>query len=307
MSSVDYSAHLQRVSRSFSFCIARLESPLKNWVGLTYLLCRLLDTVEDSSWSSLPEQNCAFDQFAQFVESMPSREQVESWAASIREATDPERDLLRDAYLIFADLHALDGPIRESIQAMLRQMTFGMRTFANRKVDGVLQLWNLDEVNRYCFFVAGVIGEVLTKLVSVVEPKFETGPTTIRLAHSFGLFLQKVNILKDEPTDRLQGRLFVPDAREVLESARADEQAAMDFIRLIPIEQTGFRLFCAWSLSLGLATLLVLKSRGDTVRKLNRSETETLVGEVERRIDDPQSLDALIHQLSDMVFYGRMA
>ena len=47
-----YQTHLDRVSRSFAFCIKKLESPLRQWVSLAYLLCRVLDTVEDSIWES---------------------------------------------------------------------------------------------------------------------------------------------------------------------------------------------------------------------------------------------------------------
>ena len=48
-----YQTHLDRVSRSFAFCIKKLESPLRQWVSLAYLLCRVLDTVEDSSLGKL--------------------------------------------------------------------------------------------------------------------------------------------------------------------------------------------------------------------------------------------------------------
>ncbi len=43
-----YQTHLDRVSRSFAFCIRQLPDPLRGWVGLSYLLCRILDTIEDS-------------------------------------------------------------------------------------------------------------------------------------------------------------------------------------------------------------------------------------------------------------------
>ena len=46
-----YQPHLDRVSRSFAFCIARLEGEMREWVSLSYLLCRLLDTVEDAPWA----------------------------------------------------------------------------------------------------------------------------------------------------------------------------------------------------------------------------------------------------------------
>ena len=73
---------------------------------------------------------------------------------------------------------------------------------------GHLKLGSLKEVNQYCFFVAGVVGEALAKLVSHVEPQFQTAKFRILDAHHFGLFLQKVNILKDQVNDRGEGREF---------------------------------------------------------------------------------------------------
>ena len=64
MNNVDfYQNHLNKVSRSFAFCIPRLEGNLREWIGLSYLLCRLLDTVEDALWTSHEEQLRSFEMF----------------------------------------------------------------------------------------------------------------------------------------------------------------------------------------------------------------------------------------------------
>jgi phytoene/squalene synthetase len=307
MSSIDYDMHLTRVSRSFAFCIARLEQPLREWVGLTYLLCRLLDTVEDSVWSSVDAQLQAFDEFIEFIETQPIDSRIHEWSLRFEIPSESEKALIDDARFIFQDFHHLPSDIRGPIEKMLKKMATGMKSYTKRKVNGVLELQDLQDVNTYCYYVAGVVGEVLANIMAVVEPKFEANTDTLERAHRFGSFLQKVNLLKDEPEDRPLGRLLVPDVRTVLHSAKSDEEGAIEFIRRIPMEQIGFRLFCAWSLSLGLATLLLVKDPQAAVRKISRNETESLVGEVERRINDQGSLDVLLHQLADMAFYGHMA
>ena len=301
MASIRYASHLQNVSRSFAFCIARLEEPLREWVGLTYLLCRLVDTVEDSAWSIEQDQMDAFDGFMRFVAQLPSESEVQSWAHMFPQVSQGERELLSDAYSLFLDFHALPTPVQKPVAMMLEIMAGGMKSFSQNKVDGVLRLLNLDEVNRYCYFVAGVIGEVLAQLISLLDQRFEASPEVVARAHRFGLFLQKVNLLKDEPEDRPLGRYLVPDSKILLASAKEDQLKAMDFLRMIPLEQKGFRLFCAWSMSLGLATLRVLQ--GNTGgRKVDRVSKETLVGDIEQCIGDPESLDLYIDNLSRMAF-----
>lgn len=303
MASTNYTEHLQRVSRSFAFCIARLEEPLREWVGLTYLLCRLVDTVEDSVWTSEAAQLESYDRFVACVETPPTEEEIKAWVSAFPSVTDGEQKLLADAGALFYDFHQLPSVVQKPLAVMLKIMAHGMKSFSERKVDGVLRLLSLDDVNRYCYFVAGVIGEVLAQLISILDKSFVVNPETVDRAHRFGLFLQKVNLLKDEPEDRPLGRYLVPDSEAVLESARLDQIGALDFLKTIPLEQKGFRLFCAWSLSLGLSTLRVIRTgRSKDLRKVDRASTEALVGEIEQRIGDPESLELYIQKLSRAAF-----
>jgi phytoene/squalene synthetase len=302
MSTIDYAPHLSRVSRSFCFCIARLEEPLKEWVGLTYLLCRVLDTVEDSAWPTIERQMQAFQQFLKFVEQPPARVDVQTWAAQMNAMTEGEQSLLRESYPLFEDLHSLPPKVKVPLLVLLQSMTRGMGAFSRRKVGGILRLMNLAEVNSYCFYVAGTVGEALIHLVGLIDSQVNITPHMVSLSHRFGLFLQKVNLLKDEPVDRPLGRYFIPDSSEIWNSTRSDKEGAVDFIHHLPLEQKGFRLFCAWSLALGLATLLMLKRAGQEQRKLNRECTDKLVREVENRIDDPTALEQFFNDLSLLVY-----
>jgi phytoene/squalene synthetase len=93
------------------------------------------------------------------------------------------------------------------------------------------------------------------------------------LAYHFGLFLQKVNILKDQPEDEAAGRFLVPDRRELLASLRHDAEGALGYLQALPRSERGYRTFCAWSLMMGATTLANLEQP----RHSRRDETAQLL------------------------------
>ena len=62
------------------------------------------------------------------------------------------------------------------------------------------------DYDRYCTIVAGFVGEGLTKLFVAdgLEPALASKP--ISLSHEMGMFLQKVNIIRDYLEDSVEGR-----------------------------------------------------------------------------------------------------
>lgn len=295
-----YQAHLDRVSRSFAFCIARLEGEMREWVSLSYLLCRILDTVEDAHWSSPEAQAEAFESFRSFLENPPTATAVQTWAASFPSAIPTgEAELLLDAHRCFANFHTLAPGVREKIRRPVMNMYRGMRHFlATRPAGAAIRLHTLAEVNQYCFFVAGLVGELLTELVSVRSPGFARAGV-YRDAHHFGLFLQKINLLKDQAGDEKEGRFLVPSRPELLASLAKDAEGAIRYIQALPVAEKGFRLFCAWSLFLGLASLpwIEKSKRLGAFLKIPRLVTERLLGRVENVIDDNAALLALFRRM----------
>jgi phytoene/squalene synthetase len=103
----------------------------------------------------------------------------------------------------------------------------------------------------------------------------EPGPA-MKLAYHFGVFLQKVNILKDQPEDETAGRFLVPDRRELLASLRPHADGALAYLQALSHADRGFRVFCAWSLVLAAATLAQL----DEPARSRRNETAELLSRV---------------------------
>lgn len=293
-----YQPHLDRVSRSFAFCIARLEGELRDWVSLSYLLCRLLDTIEDAAWPNRPDQDRAFDAFRAFLENPPTPIEVSAWAQTFPAGIEPgEQALLGDAYRCFTELHSLPPEVKEKIRRPVLHMYKGMRHFlAERRANGGLRLRTMADVNQYCFFVAGLVGELLTDLVAHRRPG---APHNYRDAFHFGLFLQKINLLKDQAQDEREGRFLVPSRREMLASLAHDAEGAIRYLTSLPLAERGFRLFCGWSLFLGLASLpwIERSSLLGMFTKIPRLVTQALLGKVEKIIDDNQALASLFREM----------
>jgi len=294
-----YQTHLDRVSRSFAFCIRQLSDPLRSWVGLSYLLCRILDTVEDSPWLNKAEQKNAFTLFDRALLRADQISGLKNWAALFSiEINNHERALLDDAEVILQDLHALPAPVRELITDLVHSMSLGMQHFSEANPPGTLRLKTLGEVNQYCFFVAGLVGELLAKLLAKVEPLFPLSQTTILRAHHFGLFLQKVNLLKDQVVDEESGRHLIPSRQEVEQSAEINAGEAFDFLLTLPAGQIEFRRFCAWSLFLGLEAVVASRAsvKARSVLKVSRERATEIIADVEGALVSDAAMTELFNQ-----------
>jgi len=297
MQSIDfYQSHLNRVSRSFAFCIQKLDSPLRQWTSLSYLLCRVLDTVEDSPWGNVALRSGHYEDFESFIRSNPKKSVVAEWSSNFPDSIpEGEKQLLVDASLLFQDLHDLPPSVRTHLQDTVLRMSAGMRHYG-QDPSGALKLSDLGEVNRYCYFVAGIVGELLTRLVLEAHSDFKPKPDLFKNAFHFGLFLQKVNLLKDQLTDEKEGRFLVPSRALLLASLRENAQGSVDYITSLPIEEKGYRVFCAWSLFLGAASLPWIQqsfAQADS-SKIPRSVTEELLEAIEEICQDNEALQSEI-------------
>jgi len=284
-----YQRHLDAVSRSFALCIPQLDPPFRDHVALAYLLFRVLDTVEDGTFPDKRVQQRQFNAFRQFLVRQPTAAQVESFLASfpgsIRES---ERTLLEDTAALFQDAHELAPEAREPMFDAIDRMAQGMAGYARRPHP--LRLVDLEDVCRYCGIVAGLVGEMLTRLWANGGGQ----PPRMLSAYQFGLFLQKVNILKDQAEDEASGRFLVPDRREILASLRSDAAGALAYLTSLPRTERGYRIFCAWSLMLGASALTIM----DGPRESHRAQSLALL---ERTAAIAQDDEALRRQFAELM------
>lgn len=294
-----YQSHLNLVSRSFAFCIARLPEPLREQVGLAYLLCRVLDCVEDANWEQKDDQLTQFNQFIGFMTSTAGLSEIKPWVQKFPPGLpEGELELLQVSGELLADFHSHPPEVQAALLNPILSMARGMSYFAERKNDdGELKIRSLRELNQYCFFVAGVVGEILTSLVKLQNVNIRD--SELENAIHFGFFLQKINILKDQLEDEGQGRYFVPSRDLVKQSLEQHAKCALEYVTHLPERLKGFRLFCSWSLFLGLASVPWIEKswRAKKLMKIPRLQTQSLLWEIESKVENNKELTALFSEL----------
>src|SRR3954468_4650274 len=132
-SSEFYQRHLDAVSRSFALCIPQLAPPFREQVALSYLLLRVLDTVEDAPFADKLLQLRQFNAFRQFMAQAPTRAQVEGFRAAFPSSiSEGERNLLADTEAFFEDAHGLPADAREVMFEGIDRMALGMAGYTRR-------------------------------------------------------------------------------------------------------------------------------------------------------------------------------
>lgn len=281
-----YQAHLDRVSRSFAFCIEQLDENFRESISVAYLILRLLDTIEDSKWPAPEAQVEAFRKFCEFLSGPASAEDLAEWVRSFPSGlSDGEALLVADCATVFSGFHRLEPMVRQRIAETAVEMALGMEHFSTRE-SGQIQIHDREELDRYCDCVAGIIGRLIVELYHLKYPVSEGG-SLHRQAMALGRSLQKINILKDQHSDLRENRHFVPSLPLILESLMSDLGTAL------PLVIEGFegnrrlRIFCAWSLGIGLALLPQILLG---VQKSSRAATEQLKEFLADHIDSPTHL-----------------
>lgn len=288
----DLQAHLLLgVSRTFALTIPQLSTGLCRVVSNGYLLCRLVDTIEDDPALSAEQKRQFAEQFVAVVagdaDPVPF---ATALGGLLSAATIPaEHELVRYTRDVIAITHGFDAQQREALSTCVRIMAEGMIHY--QELDTRAGLENLAEMERYCYYVAGVVGEMLTRLFCAHSPEMAAHRETLhRLSIAFGQGLQMTNILKDIWDDHARGACWLPrdvfarhgfeladmrpgqrDAafekgmKELIAIAFACLEQALEYTLLIPARETGMRSFCF--LAIGMAEL--------TLRKVNDNKSYT--------------------------------
>lgn len=142
-------------------------------------------------------------------------------------------------------------------------MSEGMSFFHGKQNQAGLQ--DLAEFEKYCYVVAGVVGELLTTIFSNHSHAFKkelVGHENLAIA--FGQALQMTNILKDSPEDRARGVSWKPinmSQAELLKIAHQKLQDSLKYILLIPKQEQGMRRFCFLAFGLAVMTLTKIANR----------------------------------------------
>ncbi|XP_063078394.1 squalene synthase isoform X2 [Engraulis encrasicolus] len=187
--------HLNQTSRSFAAVIQALDGDLRHAVCIFYLVLRALDTVEDDMTIAMETKLPLLTQFH-------TRLYQADW--SYTHSQEKDRQVLEDFPTISKEFRNLGNEYQEVIVDVCRRMGGGMAEFLEKKVT------SMQEWDKYCHYVAGLVGIGLSRLFSASKLENSEVGGDSELANSMGLFLQKTNIIRDYLEDQRDGRAFWP-------------------------------------------------------------------------------------------------
>lgn len=89
------------------------------------------------------------------------------------------------------------------IKDICKKMGNGMADFAE-----MVSVDTIEDYELYCHYVAGLVGQGLSRLFSASGLESATVANELDRANSMGLFLQKTNIIRDYKEDLDDGRTW---------------------------------------------------------------------------------------------------
>jgi farnesyl-diphosphate farnesyltransferase len=207
---------VQDVSRTFALTIDALEEPMATRICVGYLLCRVADTIEDATSIPPAEQSMLLETYDAVLDS-EDETTVEDFQAAAAEYVPEEPDadwrVVRHAPRVLAAFESLDADAREAIRPTVREMATGMASFVERYADaGGLRIQSATELEEYCWYVAGTVGELVTELLAH-DATPDAADAMRENARSFALLLQLVNVAKDvRPDYEEENNVYLPQA-----------------------------------------------------------------------------------------------
>ena len=277
----DLSELLERASRTFALAIPLLPEPTRTDVTVAYLVFRIADTLEDADYLSTEEKVEGLEQLEQLLD-QPTRSSAESFAMlwGQRRLTDNDwyQTLVQETPQVLEHLRGRELRVSQLIRLYARRTVLGMVTFLRRQEQ---HLQSLDELREYCYYVAGIVGELLTDIFTVRIDFFERSDDIHLQAKSFGEGLQLVNILRDSKEDLQCGRLFIPGSvgrEKLFDLARQDLHYAKEYVVQLQRANAhpGYLAFTRLPLELANATLDLVEAEGPSA-KISRAEVAQIM------------------------------
>ena len=286
----DLQAHLlDGVSRSFALTIPQLPNPLWHIVSNAYLLCRIVDTIEDEVALSPEQKRALCHEFIDVVKNDASAVSFARRLAPLLSAqTIPEEhELIGNTPRVIEITRRADPRQQEVLTVCVETMAEGMPKFQAQNLRHGLE--TMAEMDKYCYYVAGCVGEMLTELFCHYSPEIaKNRDELIKYAVSFGQGLQMTNILKDIWDDYNRAVCWLPreifteagfdlnDLKPGQDSAQFREglaelvsiayqhlSNALRYTLLIPKEEIGIRNFCLWAIGMAVLTLKKINNNLD--------------------------------------------
>jgi len=175
----------KREAKNFYYSFVALPSHKRDAMCAIYAFMRRADDISDDETR---------DHAAR-------REELARWTAAWRggDSADAVFVAVRDAQQRFAIPDAL---LEQLIQGTA--MDLQPEAENRRGADGLDRFANFNDLYRYCYYVASVVGLVCIRIFGYQSPAAE------KLAEETGIAFQLTNILRDVREDAERGRVYIP-------------------------------------------------------------------------------------------------
>jgi farnesyl-diphosphate farnesyltransferase len=193
---------------------------------------------------------------------------------------------LPECFQLYTELSDIDQRlIRELVATLTQGMEMDLTQFPTADGEAPRALPDADALDRYTYYVAGVVGAFWTTMHAVHVPRLQRLDLDRmrELGIRFGKGLQLTNILKDLGPDLRLGRCYLPETHlqahqlDVLDLRQPGAQErlqpilhhlirdtlehldhAHEYICQLPMRPVRLRLSCMWPLLFALQTLEVI-------------------------------------------------
>ncbi len=327
------------VSRSFALVIPFIETPLRHYLAVAYLLCRMADNIEDCGQPNPWKKEC----FAEFLRLLEAPQQAPVQLARWEQRAWPglsedEKQLMGSKrglalWQIYALIPAAEQAI---IQRWINVMATGMSRlaepderplFVKRKSIDVLE--TEADYDNYCYYVAGTVGALASELaVHQYELAAQQSATLHARAGNCGRSLQKTNIVKDFVEDLKRGVCYLPDTwlgainHAPLELRGADAQwkalvignvldelrDAVDYVIALPQRAAGYRRASLLCLFPAYHTMLFAAQRQATLFtaahqiKISRTTMAQCMSDSDKVLHDDHAIRQYCARLENRIF-----
>lgn len=288
--------HMKKVSRSFALVVSYLEEPLREQMATAYLICRVLDNIEDCE-QPFEWQEKRFSEFSAMLdEPQLAHETLNYWSQEPwLGLTGDEQKLMgpEGGYPLWQIYEGIPESARSSINRWTSVMAEGMRQLENpnqttrlQHYSGVQMLANVKDYNRYCYYVAGTVGHMATELaINHYQIGQNDAADLLATCEACGRGLQKTNIVKDFAKDLGRGISYLPDqwlrevnylpiflagasplwTLKVITNVLSELRQATDYILALPYTAAGYRRASLMCLLPAYQTLLLAAKKQESL------------------------------------------
>jgi len=312
---------LKNVSRSFALTIPMVEKNILVPVLVGYLEARILDTFEDEKGDKDIDNKKRVDNMKKVMsiivepDSLNSKKKIKEVMESASEfISNPHYlDLAQNLDKVIAVHREMSSHAKFTISTWFGTMVEGMKKYINKRID------TFDHLDEYCYYVGGTVGGLLTELVIRNTRKATRDQIkTLRIeSNGFGLFLQKVNIIRDFRQDILNNeKIFWPHKifleqnvspkdmlnrknetkamiilEQMISNSKKHIGSVKNYISAIPEDYPGFRNFSIVNFLMGVETIAKIKDNSDvfysdTPVKIDKPTAKAIISKPMERFEN---------------------